>query len=262
MRACCYNMRGVYSVAHNPAPEQWQQISCPICGSGVFKQLFTKNHEPFVKCTGCTLVLINPRPVLQQSLMTYDHIYSEHYANKAEKKLRRCRRRVKRAMRLASSGRWLDVGCSVGFVVKAAAEAGFEGHGVDVEQWGVDYARTRLGLPNIRRGFLEEQNYPDGFFSVISLYDVIEHVPDLNILVSELKRILAPGGIIDIVTPDIDHWRVPRDLSSWNEIKPSEHLYYFSKKTLSLLLEKHGLRIKQTRAHFKPSLRVYAGHAA
>jgi len=194
--------------------------------------------------------------------MTYDHAYSEHYANKADKKLRRCRRWVNRVKKFVCAGRWLDVGCSIGLVVMAANEAGFEGHGVDVEGWGVAYARNQLGLSNIQQGFLEDQKYPDGYFSVISLYDVIEHVPDLNLLVKELKRILAADGIIDIITPDIKHWRVPRNLSSWGEIKPSEHLYYFSKHTLSRLLGKHGLRIMQTRFHFKPSLRVYAGHIA
>ena len=254
------------NVAHKPtvakpAPESWQKIPCPICGSDTFIPLFTRDHEPFVKCTGCALVLINPRPMPQQSLLTYDHAYSEHYAGKAIKKLRRCRRRVKRTRKFVNTGRWLDVGCSVGLVVMAANESGFDGYGVDVEAWGVNYARNQLGLSNIRRGFLEDQNYPDNFFSVISLYDVIEHVTDLNVLVQELKRILAADGIIDIITPDINHWRVPRDLASWNEIKPSEHLYYFSRRTLARLLQKHGLRIVQTRFHFKPSLRVYAGHA-
>ena len=253
-------------MAHKPktsksAPEKWQQIPCPICGSGTFTHLFTKDHEPFVKCNDCDLVLINPRPVFQQVLMTYDHAYSEYYANKAIKKLRRFRRWVYRAKKLVSKGRWLDVGCSIGLVVKVANEAGFEGYGVDLEEWGVAYARNHLKLPNIQQGFLEDQNYPDSFFSVISLYDVIEHVPDLNLLVKELKRILATDGIINIITPDIGHWRVPRNLASWNDIKPSEHLYYFSKHTLSLLLEKHGLRILKTRFHFKPSMRVYAGHA-
>jgi len=244
-----------------PAPEKCQHIPCPICDSAAFTRLFTKDHEAFVKCDDCGLVLINPRPVPQQSHMTYDRVYSEHYANKAERKLRRCRRWVKRARKLVSAGRWLDVGCSIGLVVKAANEAGFAGYGIDVEEWGVAYARNRLGLANIQRGLLEDQNYPDGFFSVISLYDVIEHVPDLNILVKELKRILAADGIIDIITPDINHWRVPRDLVSWSEIKPSEHLYYFSKLTLARLLEKHGLYIIQARFHIKPSLRVYAGQA-
>lgn len=252
-------------MAHKPtisksAPEKWQHIPCPICGAEAFTRLFTKDHEPFVKCHDCGLVLINPRPMPQLSLMTYDHAYSEHYARKAGRKLRRCRRWVKRAGKLVSAGRWLDVGCSIGLVVWAANEAGFEGYGIDVEEWGVAYARNRLGLSHIHRGVLEDQKFPDGFFSVISLYDVIEHVPDLNLLIKELKRILAADGIIDIITPDINHWRVPRDLASWSEIKPSEHLYYFSRTTLSRLLEKHGLRIIQTRFHFKPSLRVYAGH--
>ena len=250
------------SSSNKPVTEKWQEIPCPICASETFALLFTKDHEPFVKCNDCGLVLINPRPVLQQLFVKYDHVYSKHYALKANKKLRRCRRWVNRVKKFVSAGRWLDVGCSIGLVVMAANEAGFEGHGIDVEEWGVAYARNRVGLANIHQGVLEDQKYPDGFFSVISLYDVIEHVPDLNLFVRELKRILAPDGIIDIITPDIDHWRVPRDLASWGEIKPSEHLYYFSKFTLARLLEKHGLRIIQTRFHFKPSLRVYAGHSA
>jgi SAM-dependent methyltransferase len=250
------------SLPDMPAKEKWQEIPCPVCASRTFTRLFTRDREPFVKCNDCGLVLINPRLVPQQSFVKYNHDYSKHYADKAGKKLRRCRRWVNRVRKFVTTGRWLDVGCSIGLVVKAANEAGFEGFGIDVEGWGVDYARDQLGLSNIRRGVLEDQKYPDGFFSVISLYDVIEHVPDLNLFVSELKRILAANGIIDIITPDINHWRVPRDLASWSEIKPSEHLYYFNKPTLARLLERHGLRIIGTRFHFKPSLRAYAGHSA
>lgn len=245
-----------------PAQENWRQIACPVCEGTEFSRRFTKNHEHFVTCTGCSLLFINPPPAQRQVVKTYDHAYSEQYAGKADKKLRRCRRWVRRTAQRVRGGRWLDVGCSVGLVVLAATEAGFEGHGVDVEPWALDYARQRLGLTRIRQGLVEEQGYPEGYFHVISLYDVIEHVPDLNRLARELKRILAPAGVIDIITPDLGHWRVPRDLSAWNEIKPSEHLYYFTGDTLGRLLHKHGLRIVTTRFHFKPSLRVYAAHAS
>lgn len=240
----------------------WEKIDCPVCGSTSFTQLFEKNGEPFVKCDICTLVLINPRPVHARVLDTYDHEYSGQYAHKGEKKLRRCRRWVNRVKRgYMDHGRWLDVGCSVGFVVQAADEAGFEGHGVDVEGWGIKYGRDHLQLKNLQQGSLEEQNYPDAFFSVISLYDVIEHVPDLNRLAQELRRILAADGVIDIITPDIGHWRTPGMLSTWNEIKPSEHLYYFNINTLSQLLEKNGFKVVKKRFHMKPSLRVYVKHA-
>lgn len=254
------------STDHNLKTEDpsavFETIACPVCGSEAFTLLFIKQGENFVRCESCSLVLINPRPVFKEVLDTYNNQYSGNYAVKGEKKLRRCRRWVSRVKkRYIDHGRWLDVGCSVGFVIKAAIEAGYEGYGADVEGWGIRYGREVLHLQNLGHGTLEEQNYPDHFFQVISLYDVIEHVPDLNSLAKELDRILAADGVIDIITPDIGHWRTPRDLSSWNEIKPSEHLYYFDKNTLSKLLEKHGLKIVKMRFHTKPSLRAYVKHA-
>ena len=107
---------------------------------------------------------------------------------------------------------------------------------------------------------MEEQSYPNEFFDVISLYDVIEHVPDLNILIKELKRTLAPNGIIDIITPDVGHFLVTKPLCDWKEIKPSEHLYYFDKKTINKLLIKHGLSITKKRFGFKSSMKICIQH--
>jgi len=239
----------------------WELISCPVCDSEQFSELFKKHDEPFVKCTSCGLVLINPRPVHDQLVNTYDNNYSQLYAEKAEKKFRRIRRWVKRVKRkYVSSGRWLDVGCSVGFVVKVAEEFGFDGFGVDIQSWGVKFGHDKLGLTKLSCGMLEDQNYPNNYFNVISLYDVIEHVPDLNKLVAELKRILSSEGVIDIITPDIGHWNVPSPLHEWNEIKPSQHMYYFNKTTLSQLLDRHGINIIEKRFSLKPSLKVFASH--
>ena len=95
---------------------------------------------------------------------------------------------------------------------------------------------------------------------MLSPYDVLEHVPDLNNFLKELKRILHPQGVLDLGTPDIGHWRVPKVLSHWNELKPSEHLYYFNKGTLNQLLDKNGLRIDKIRWSIKPSLKVTITH--
>ena len=244
------------------ARADWERIACPVCGGAHFTQLFEKAGEPFVRCNGCTLTLINPRPPFQRIRAGYDPAYSAGYIRKAEKKLWRAQRRVRRLQReYGLRGRWLDVGCSAGFVVKAAEQAGFEAWGVDIEGDGLDYGRTDLGLARLARGQLEEQAYADAHFHVISVYDVIEHVPDLNAFVLELKRLLAPGGVIDIGTPDIGHWRVPRQLERWNEFKPSEHLYYFNRATLGRLLARHALRIDRVRLALKPGLKVCAMHA-
>jgi len=239
---------------------QRQRITCPICGASRFTELFRQADESFAHCE-CGLVFINPRPVIASVQQTYDSHYSEHYVAKAEKKLRRAERWVRRIRRTyVSTGRWLDVGCSAGFVVKAAKDQGFEAYGIDLEPAAVRHARNALGLNNVACGVLEEQTFIAASFNVISLYDVIEHVPDLNATVAQLKALLHPRGVIEIRTPDVGHFRVPRDLSRWNEIKPSEHLYYFKRDTLARLLRKHGLKIVQKRISLKPGLKVYVQH--
>jgi ubiquinone/menaquinone biosynthesis C-methylase UbiE len=240
--------------------KEWQKLDCPVCVGQTFTHLFEKAGEPFVRCDGCGLIMINPRPVFTQVLETYDQDYSKKYAKKIDTKRRRAKKFISRIRSFVKSGRWLDVGCSAGFIVEAAQNAGFEAHGVDVEAWGVDYAKKELKLQHVRQGFLDQQGYPDAHFDVVTVYEVIEHVPDLNAFVAELARILKPGGVLEIRTPDVGHWRTPKPLQNWEAVKPSEHLYYFSRATLQQLLLKHRLKVLKWGFNFKPGLRVYVGH--
>ena len=239
-------------------PEKWETLDCPVCEGKSFTKLFEKQGEPFARCNGCGLVMINPRPVYSEVIKTYDHDYSEFYIKKAVKKIQRAKRWAKAVQKTGvKEGRWLDVGCSAGLIVKAVEELGYDAYGVDVEKHGIEFAQSELGLKNVSHGMLEEQKYPDKYFNVISAYDVIEHVPDLNSFVSELARILAPGGVIDIRTPDVGHWAVPRRLETWNAIQPSEHLYYLDKKTLPLLFSKYNLKLIKHIFNFKPTIKMY-----
>jgi SAM-dependent methyltransferase len=244
------------------APRPFEKIDCPVCDGRGFDALFEKRGEPFVRCHGCGLVLINPRPAFGVVAATYDADYSGGYIRKADKKRARCTRWVRRLRRRhVGAGRWLDVGCSAGFVVEAAAAAGFEAYGVELEAAAVAFARDTLKLGNVVCGTLEAQDYPAAHFDVVTMYDVIEHVPDLNATVAELARILAPGGVIEIRTPDVGHFTTPRALDTWPEIKPSEHLYYFDRSTLPLLFARHGLAVRERRFMFKSALDIVFAHA-
>lgn len=237
-------------------------IDCPVCGSAVFTPLFEKSGQHFVKCRDCGLVLINPRPFLGALHEVYDEDYSGAYIRKSHSKRRRATRRVQLLQRRhGAQGRWLDVGCSAGFILEAAAKAGFEVCGVDVEAAGVEHARNVLGLANVHCGQLEALALSGASFDVITLYDVIEHVPDLNVLGVELNRLLAPGGMLHVRTPDVGHWRRTRTLARWPEIKPSEHLYYFDRHTLPRLLAKHGLRLVARHFTWKPALSMVFSRA-
>ncbi len=243
------------------SPGEWEHLSCPVCESISFTRLFEKGGEPFARCDHCSLIMINPRPVYSDIIHTYTHGYSTHYIDKHEKKLRRARRMVRRLSRIVAGGRWLDVGCSAGFTLQAAREAGFDTHGVEVDPLGVKYATEVFGLKNVFLGSLEERKFPDGCFDVITVVEVIEHVPNLNDFCRELKRVLAPAGLIYLTTPDVAHWRTPRPLQRWEAVLPSQHLYYFSDATLRRLLEKHGLKIVKKRFNLKPGIKVNVTHA-
>lgn len=242
--------------------KRWEEIDCPVCEGSHFIPLFEKNGEPFVRCRECDLMMINPRPIYDHVIETYDDSYSDFYINKQDKKIARFKRWAGTVQNLgARTGQWLDIGCSAGFVVKVAQDLGYDAYGVDVESHGIEFARKTLGLENVRQGMLEDQNYPSGFFDVISIYDVIEHVPDLNKFVAEISRILSKEGILDIRTPDEGHWAVPKNRINWNAVQPSEHLYYFNSKTLTMLLQKYGLKVVKHKFNFKPTLKMYFSHS-
>lgn len=242
------------------AIESWDKIACPICDGTAFRDLFTKNEEPFVECQQCSLTMINPRPVYANILKGYTEDYSQGYINKKDKKIRRAKRKVRKMKKIIPQGRWLDIGCSAGFILSVAKAANYDTYGIEIDPLGIKHARETLGLDNIFQGTFEEHQFDENFFDIITLYDVIEHVQDLNEIVRELKRILNKDGIIEIWTPDIGHWRVPKALFEWEAIKPSEHLYYFDKSTLSMLLNKHGLKIIKKRFALKPGLQVFVTH--
>lgn len=97
-------------------------------------------------------------------------------------------------------GRSLDVGCGAGFVVflLGSPTFGFEAHGVDVSEEGVDRARkiTPAGRVEVMRP--GEIPHSDGSFDLVTCFDVLEHLdePDIRVLRDELRRVLVPGGLL------------------------------------------------------------------
>jgi hypothetical protein len=68
--------------------------------------------------------------------------------------------------------------------------------------------------------------------------------------------LLQPGGVFFVTTPDISHWRRPRDLPAWDAFCPPSHCIYFNPDSLRLLLERHGLRVVRRRLAFKPGIKL------
>lgn len=131
----------------------------------------------------------------------------------------------------------LDVGCAMGFYVERLRRLGWDAHGLDISEYAVAEG-TRRGTPNLVVGSVDELPYEDGRFDYVFSIDVVEHLePSLvEVLAAELHRVLRPGGLCFLATPNFltnAHWNMFTD---GFEDRDATHVNYQSTESLRRLL--------------------------
>lgn len=192
------------------------------------------------ECRDCGLLYTSPRVRAGRMLEEYADNKDEDYFLQSEARSMNAYLSLAAIRRHAQSGRLLDVGCATGFFLNAARLA-FSVDGVEPSRWARRYASEQLKL-SIKAPTLEEARFPDGHFDVVTLHDVIEHVPDPGALLREVARVTKPGGLIYLVTPDCESLSARLMGGRWWGLRPA-HIYYFSTQTLSELLRKTGYEV-------------------
>ena len=148
-------------------------------------------------------------------------------------------------------GRLLDVGCGLGFFVKRVAEVpGWDAHGYEISPQAVAFARERLGLANVFCGKVESSGFPSGSFDVITLWDVIEHIPDPDPLLSYLGSLLRDDGMLCLHTPNatiqLPKAKLKRRLRGMSPglhyLEARDHINIYRMSTLRRVLTRCGFR--------------------
>ena len=224
-------------------------VDCPACGSGEWRTLFTKAGFTFVRCEVCDLVFSNPQVVEELVEEEYrtggsndlwvDVLLSERQLAMDREKFGEL---LDELEPFRGGGRLLDVGCSIGLFLKLAEERGWRGRGIEFSDRARAYARDELGLDVIDVP-LEDAGYEDGSFDVVALNSVIEHVNAPRRMLAEIRRVLAPGGALYIITPNVDSLacRVLHERAATFDGR--NHLVYFSAATLTRLLGEVGFEV-------------------
>ncbi|HAL61300.1 MAG TPA: hypothetical protein DCP08_02710 [Chloroflexi bacterium] len=138
----------------------------------------------------------------------------------------------------AGGGRVLDVGCGTGGYLRLLRELGWEVCGVEVDAKACAEAE-RLGL-NIFPGHLEEAGFPADYFDLVRMNHVLEHLPHPLHSLEEAKRVLSEGGKLLIEVPNVKSLSARLFGERWYHLDLPRHLFHFSPRTLSSLLEKAG----------------------
>lgn len=234
-----------------------KHVPCNLCGSSERQPYCPENGLGLVECQQCGLVYVSPRPDANELYALYGETYFHNndsgvvgYANYIadEGNIRKTAvRRLKHVERFIRRGKLLDVGCATGFFIDEAKKRGWQVEGMDVSSFAVEYAHSHFGL-DVRHGSLTELDFPHNAYDLVSLWDVIEHVPDPVAYVRRSAELLRPGGIIVLATPDVDSFPAKLMGKRWVGYKLSEeHIYYFSVKTLTKMLNDTGFDVVNVR---------------
>ncbi len=211
-----------------------------------------------MKCEKCGLIYLNPRPTKEQLANYYPKDYLAHIPaiddepslflrlNRRYGLSRKCKAITARKRR----GRLLDVGCGTGnFAHEMEKLGGWEVMGLDTSQSAAHYARKRFGL-EVYVGELEEACFPDQHFDVVTLWDVIEHLPDPKGSLAEIARILRTDGLLVIGTPNGDSIDARLFGPFWSHWDAPRHFYLFSPHTLKQMLSQVGFQTHALRCFF------------
>jgi 2-polyprenyl-3-methyl-5-hydroxy-6-metoxy-1,4-benzoquinol methylase len=202
-----------------------------------------------VQCQQCGLIYTNPRvkPSDLDRLYPPTMFWDEKTANVRKKDARRWRDQLALLREFKIAGRFLDIGCANGFLVEEAQKAGFDAFGVELSEKAVQYAREVLGLPGVLQGSLEEVGFSEEFFDVITMFDVLEHVPSPRLILNEVVRILRSGGVFIAQLPSVDSLGFRLFGPLWCYTQPAVHLTYFGRRTLTKMMQEAGLTILEIR---------------
>jgi 2-polyprenyl-3-methyl-5-hydroxy-6-metoxy-1,4-benzoquinol methylase len=132
----------------------------------------------------------------------------------------------------------LDIGCGDGAFLEFALEMGWKAEGIEMDPQAVEVARRR-GL-TVHQGSVDSLRDRKESYEVITLSHVIEHVHQPLQLLQACLRLLKPGGVLWLETPNLDaagHTRYGRD---WRGLEPPRHLVLFTWASLRLLLKAAG----------------------
>jgi 2-polyprenyl-3-methyl-5-hydroxy-6-metoxy-1,4-benzoquinol methylase len=235
--------------------------ACKVCESTAG---YERVHGQLEQCRACGFVTF--RDYSQDDLA---QIYNDDYFSGKEypdyvgqqDALRRSMQRhlAQMALYKPGYGSLLEVGCAYGLFLDEARAKFSEVAGVDICESPTTYAREQLGL-NVRCDDFLRLDFGQRRFDVVCMWDTVEHLSAPEAYLEKAARLLNPGGTIFLTTGDISSFNARLRGANWRQIHPPSHLHYFSRDTITRLLERLGLKVVgiETASYYHTAYNVFA----
>lgn len=251
-----------------------EHVPCPGCGGLSYENVTesfdydyftTDNRFSIVRCSTCSLLYLNPRPCLSEISKIYPDEYSAyHFSNIRNPMIRRARNfmQSKKAYRIlkcvadsTDTPRILDIGCGSPALLTLIRDASKK----EVKLYGNDFnpeiirSIREAGFEAIEGNF-ESVDWPERYFDVIVMNQVIEHLFDIVGVLNKIYKLLKNNGTLFIETPSEEGLdaRLFKN-KHWGGYHVPRHLAVFNPSTIENTLRRCGFEIRKVEYNPSPN---------
>lgn len=241
-----------------------KKITCPLCNSSkytiLYRSTLTKSdfdpkviqanlkntlddyrkHGQIVKCTKCSLVYTNPMEDTKSLLKGYKEVVDTEYLKTETYRKYLSSHHLALVRKFKKKGSILDVGCFAGFFLELAKKKRWQIFGIEPSKWASKIARKR-GIKIIGEDINTAKMKKDSF-DVITMWDVIEHLPNPQDIIKIIHKLLKKDGIVAFGTPNIESL-LAKTLRERYPYLIRMHIILYSPKTLKKLFEENGFKV-------------------
>lgn len=242
----------------------YQKKSCPICNFQsyyiIYQKILDKDDNSYspaisekekgaiVKCKRCKTIYKLNFPSNKKLKEGYEESVDDQYLSLLNDRRRTFSELLDVIERYSRRGKILDIGCAEGTLIDIAKKRGWDVTGIEPNKNFIKWAKKNYDI-EIIQGSIPNKRLRKGSFDVITLLDVVEHVPDPEKFLRECSHLLKKGGNMFISTPDFSSIHSRLMGRKWFYIL-NIHLFYFTRDTLKPLLEKAGLRLMAKKHYY------------
>jgi len=241
-------------------------MACPICGSSRFSLVqkepaspdptrsaaYTQREVSVVACLDCSFVYVERDfPESYVNAFYQERAGGGYDLNRENffwwhEAVKNSNRHILSLLGPANSRRLLDVGCGSGTFLVDARDAGWQVSGLEINPALQEFCRNQLGIDDVHCGLISNPPFADATFDAVTALDVLEHMYDPMQSVKECARLLKPGGLLAVKSPNgamqLRKERLKKRLGRGNGyVANILHLNQFTARTLSLAFRKSGL---------------------
>ncbi len=227
---------------------------CSVCGSEQYNLLYNVKGFDTVQCKKCEFVFVNPRVGNNDLYKMYSDNYFtnqnegygyQNYELTSHLRSKTFQKWIEGIEPYLSKGKGLilDIGCASGTFLELMREKGWDVEAIELDKQMVEKLKGK-NIKVFEKPF--EEFTSDKKYQLITMFDVLEHIPDLKTTFEKLHELLDKDGIVVLITPDFSSTQRKVFGKKWFQYKPQEHIQYFTPATLAKAIEPYGLTLVHT----------------